>query len=115
LNAKNGLYNSTKKRALKVLELHTSLDVPTLARRIGIDPVWRAPLRARTPKSEPEPPKTTKGTFRSVPFAETAKESLHFPFASFVLAGFLIDLLRTESSQVNFANIVRLANDNIGR
>jgi DNA-binding MarR family transcriptional regulator len=42
LNGKNGSYNSTKKRALEVLEPHTSLDVPTLAHKIGIDPVRRA-------------------------------------------------------------------------
>jgi DNA-binding MarR family transcriptional regulator len=42
LNGKNGSFNLTKKRALEVLEPHTSLDVPTLARKIGIDPIRRA-------------------------------------------------------------------------
>ena len=41
MKRKNGLYNSTKKRALEVLEGVTWMDVPTLARRVGIRPVRR--------------------------------------------------------------------------
>ena len=42
LKQKNGFYNKTKKRALEVLEDKTWMDVPTLARKVGILPVRRA-------------------------------------------------------------------------
>ena len=42
LKQKNGSYNETKKRTLEVLEDRTWLDVPTLARKVGILPVRRA-------------------------------------------------------------------------
>src|SRR5258708_22871524 len=39
---KNGSYNKTKKRTLEILENKTWLDVPTVARKVGIRPVRRA-------------------------------------------------------------------------
>lgn len=38
----NGSYNKTKKRAPEILENKTWLDVPALARKVGIRPVRRA-------------------------------------------------------------------------
>ncbi len=39
---KNGSYNKTKKRALEILENKIWLDVPAVARKVGIRPVRRA-------------------------------------------------------------------------
>ena len=38
----NGSYNKTKKRALEILENKTWMDVPAIARKVGIRPVRRA-------------------------------------------------------------------------
>jgi hypothetical protein len=42
MRRENGSYNKTKKRALEILENKTWLDVPDLARKVGIRPVRRA-------------------------------------------------------------------------
>ena len=42
MKRENGSYNKTKKRALEILENKTWLDVPALARKVGIRPVRRA-------------------------------------------------------------------------
>ncbi len=39
---KSGSYNKTKKRTLEILENKTWLDVPAIARKVGIRPVRRA-------------------------------------------------------------------------
>lgn len=41
MKRKNGSYNKTKKRALEVLEDKTWMDVPAIARKVGIRPVRR--------------------------------------------------------------------------
>jgi hypothetical protein len=42
MNRENGSYNKTKKRTLEILENKTWLDVPAVARKVGIRPVRRA-------------------------------------------------------------------------
>lgn len=42
MKQKDGLYNSTKKRALEVFEDQTWMDVPMFARKVGIRPIRRA-------------------------------------------------------------------------
>jgi len=41
MKQRSGLYNSTKKRALKVLENRNWMDAPTFAYKVGIRPVRR--------------------------------------------------------------------------
>jgi hypothetical protein len=42
MKRENGSYNKTKKRTLEILENKNWLDVPAIARKVGIRPVRRA-------------------------------------------------------------------------
>lgn len=42
MKQRNRFQNETKKRTLEVLECKISLDVPTIAKKVGIQPVRRA-------------------------------------------------------------------------
>ncbi len=42
MKRKNGSYNKTKRRTLEILENKTWLEVPAIARKVGIRPVRRA-------------------------------------------------------------------------